>query len=406
MAIKNNKLKVLLGGIPLGCNNIGDEAILAGVVHIFRELFPDVEITVCTASSETADLLHIQCAPLYGFDSALSLSDFVRLAAEHDLFCWCGATGLSDYPKVGLKLLEYAQKKIPTFVWGVGMDEQFNPAHFQISGKKKKLLQLAGFLSCNTIDFVSMGEQWLIKRIYAAIRNILPSCRLVVMRDQESLECLKKSGFCNAIYAADSAIYQETAKDSPIRKIPGLVKIGFCISEQRKITNEQSLIDLWRRLQNRGYHLVFIPMNPITDRALMQRLSTTLEQQKIEWVNSTLPAEVQAAAQCCDVIVSSRLHLLILAANVRTPLIGIARGSKVSNFLKNFDLTPAGNVDQCDFAKIESEIERFQSGGDIIFKNRAEEAYDEMRQRLDFAKNVLKTEILRIASEGNPKYSR
>ena len=115
---------------------------------------------------------------------------------------------------------------------------------------------------------------------------------------------------------------------------------------------------------------------------------------------------MQAAAQCCDVIVSSRLHLLILAANVRTPLVGIARGSKVSNFLKNFDLTPAGNVDQCDFAKIESEIERFQSGGDIIFKNRAEEAYDEMRQRLDFAKNVLKTEILRIASEGNPKYSR
>jgi len=391
------RLNILLGGIPLGCNNIGDEAILACVVQIFRDLFPDVEITVCTADRATAELLDVQCAPLYGFDPALELSDFAKLAIEHDLYCWCGATGLSDYPAVAIKLLKAAQKKgVPTFIWGVGMDSQFNPAHFRIAGKKEKLLKLASLMTFHTIDFVALGEQWLVKRIYARIKDALQNCRLVVLRDKESLDCLKKSGFENAIYAADSAIYQETAPDSPIRKIEGVRKIGFCISAQRQITDEQSLIELWHRLQAKGCHLVFIPMNPITDRTLMERLAKNLDPQKVEWVDSTRPADVQAAAQCCEVIVSSRLHLLILAANVRTPLIGIGRGSKINNFLKLFNLTSAGSVEQCDFAKIEDEIERFYAGDSNTFKKQAEKAYTEMHQRLDNAKNILKTEIQKL----------
>ena len=399
LMVKKHRLKVLLGGIPLGCNNIGDEAILASAVSIFRELFSAVEITVCTADPATSERLQVQCAPLYGFDPALRLSGFARLAAEHDLYCWCGATGLSDYPAVGVNLLKAAQKKgVPTFVWGVGMDAQFNPAHFRIAGKKEKLLKLAGFLTFRSIDFVALGERWLIKRIYARLKDALEHCRLVVLRDKESLDCLQKSGFVNAIYAADSAIYQETAQISPIRKIAGVRKIGFCISAQRQLMDEQSLIELWHRLQTKGCHIVFIPMNPITDRTLMERLAKTLDPQKIEWVNSTLPADVQAAAQCCEVIVSSRLHLLILAANVRTPLIGIGRGSKISNFLKLFNLTSAGSVEHCNFAKIEAEIERFHAGDDSAFKKRAENVYAQMRQRLDFAKNILKTEILRLQS--------
>ena len=42
-------MKILLGGIPLGCDNIGDEAILACVVKMLRESLPGVELAVATA---------------------------------------------------------------------------------------------------------------------------------------------------------------------------------------------------------------------------------------------------------------------------------------------------------------------------------------------------------------------
>ncbi|OQA87416.1 MAG: Polysaccharide pyruvyl transferase [Lentisphaerae bacterium ADurb.Bin242] len=80
-------MKIFLGGIPLGCDNIGDEAILACAVEILRRNFPDCPITVCTADREnTAKLLSVETAPLFGFDPAASLEEFQRLAARHDLY--------------------------------------------------------------------------------------------------------------------------------------------------------------------------------------------------------------------------------------------------------------------------------------------------------------------------------
>ena len=118
-------MKILLGGIPLGYDNIGDEAILACVVRMLKEAIPGVEITVATADAGTADLLGVATVPPYGFaDAPLSksgnASGFAKIIRQHDAYVWCGATGLSDYPNVALDLLEIAQNTgIPTFIWGV-----------------------------------------------------------------------------------------------------------------------------------------------------------------------------------------------------------------------------------------------------------------------------------------------
>ena len=42
-------MKILLGGVPFGSGNIGDEAILGCVVNIFQRNFPDAELAVATA---------------------------------------------------------------------------------------------------------------------------------------------------------------------------------------------------------------------------------------------------------------------------------------------------------------------------------------------------------------------
>ena len=49
-------MRILQGGIPLGCDNIGDEAILACVVRMLRERVPDVALTVATNDPATGSL--------------------------------------------------------------------------------------------------------------------------------------------------------------------------------------------------------------------------------------------------------------------------------------------------------------------------------------------------------------
>ena len=91
-----------------------------------------------------------------------------------------------------------------------------------------------------------------------------------------------------------------------------------------------------------GAKVLGIPMNPKTDRALMEGLG-------VECIAGSTPEAVMDAASRCAVVLSSRLHLLILAANVGTPGLGIARGSKLANWLSNFNRTVEGSVGDCDW---------------------------------------------------------
>lgn len=62
-------MRFFLGGVPFGCDNIGDEAILECIVSIIRRNFPSASITVSTAKpKETARLLGVDCVELFAFD--------------------------------------------------------------------------------------------------------------------------------------------------------------------------------------------------------------------------------------------------------------------------------------------------------------------------------------------------
>lgn len=104
-------MKILLGGVPLGCDNIGDEAIIACVVDLLRRLCPGAELTVCTCDGETTSRrLGVTTVPLYGFPPEPRLREFSAEVRKHDVYIWFGATGLSDYPERGLRLLDIARE--------------------------------------------------------------------------------------------------------------------------------------------------------------------------------------------------------------------------------------------------------------------------------------------------------
>ena len=385
-------MKLLLGGVPLGCDNVGDEAIVGCAVGLFRELFPGVEITVCTRDTAgTAARLGVETAPLYGFGSDPDLAGFAELAKRHDAYVWFGATGLSDYPETALALLRAAREAgVRSVVWGVGMNSQLNPAFYRAGGKRRKLLKLLS--ACTFTDWVAAYENRLCRKTMEHIRRELEACALVVLRDAPSVGEVAKCGFLAAVEGADTAILQRAAATLPLPEAPGVTRIGFCISEQSVVRDLAGVRELWDALLDEpARRVVLIPMNPVTDKRLMLKLASECRHRdRIECLESADPADVQACAGQCRVLVSSRLHLLILGANAGTPGVGIERGSKITNWLAEFGETPAGTVEKCDFSGVRSRIERFLAEPDAEARAKVREVTAAMRVRLDAAAAILR----------------
>jgi len=386
-------MKILLGGVPLGCNNIGDEAIVACVVGLLRRLFPDVELTVCTRDQTgTASLLNVRTAPLYGFGNDPDLPGFADLVRRHDVYLWFGATGLSDYPETALRLLRAARAAgVPAIVWGVGMNSELNPVFYRAAGRRRRLLTLLSRCTFGLTDFVAVYENFLLRRTRRRIARELSACALVVLRDAPSVREVVRCGFFSAVEGADTAILQPSAAP-PLPELPGVTRIGFCISEQSAVRGLSAVRELWDELlEEPARHVVLIPMNPVTDRRLMLELASSCRHRdRIECLESADPAVVQACAGQCRVLVSSRLHLLILGANAGTPGIGIERGSKIANWLANFGETPAGTVEACDFAGVRDRIRRFCAIPDAEARAGVRQVTAEMRRRLDAASELLR----------------
>ena len=362
-------MKILLGGIPLGCDNIGDEAIIACVVRMLKSSLPDAKFTVATADPATGGILDVSVVPPFGF-ADVPIDGFADVVRHHDAYVWCGATGLSDYPHVALDLLEIAQNAgVPTFVWGVGMDDELNPVFFKAHGKRRLLLSCLGL--------VGWYERLLRARLARRIAAVLPRCNGVWLRDPESVAMLASTGFAGAGVAADTAILFPR----PPSPIPHPPSLGLCISTQRQVADLDGLEKMIAEVRAAGAHILGIPMNPKTDRALLGRLG-------VECIEGSTPEAVCEAAATCDVVLSSRLHLLILAANVGTPIMGIARGSKLANWLANFGRTVEGSVYDCDWSKVTANVlAALKDRGDWDVVRRS--AYENLTARLENAQGEL-----------------
>jgi polysaccharide pyruvyl transferase WcaK-like protein len=400
-------LKILLGGVPFGRNNVGDEAILECIVKIVRRICPDAQITVSTDDGPaTAVKLNVNTVQLFGFEPPFSRALMEKTLASNDVFIWSGATGLSDYPKIPLEMLEIAQRAgRKTIVWGVGMNNQINPVFTHVlPGLKQKLLKLFTALTIDQVDMIQLVEKQRIDRIRRHIAHALSRADLVVLRDPQSHDEVNQCGAVgDMITGADSALLLEPADienlafTESVRNIlfSDYKKIGICISAQREISDTKGLVDCFNDLvESDTARIVFVPMNPLTDAPLMAGLQQQMNhpERAVVIEGRYEPSEILAVAAKLDVIASSRLHLLILASIVHVPIVGISRGSKVDNFLQPFGLTPVGSVDSCDFGQLKSEILRMiQTRKD--FETQSLHIRNRLLQRLDFAIGQLEQQL-------------
>ena len=392
-------INMLLGGVPFGRNNVGDEAILECIVEIIREISPAAQITVSTdQQTDTAERLAVATVPLFGFQPRYSQAYMEKCVAEADVFIWAGATGLSDYPEIPLRMLEIAhQSGTKTVVWGVGMNDEFNPFLYRVQpGRRRRVLNLLSLLSFGRLDFVKRREGKAEERAREKIVKELNRCDLVVLRDPETLASVHACGDVpDAMVGADSA---ELLAPVPLEQVAlsqdakdilrcESRKIGLCISAQRQLVHEPELINFLDRLADADYRIVFLPMNHITDAPLMESLRARMKNRGHSVViqGQHPPREILAIAGQLDLVISSRLHLLILASVLHVPIIGISRGTKVDNFLTAFGHTSAGSVDECNFDHMQTELDRLIDSREE-FREVSTAVHEMLLQRLDEAK--------------------
>jgi len=362
-------MKILLGGVPFGCDNIGDEAILASVIGLVRGIRPDADLVVSTGDrAGTERKFGLKTVPLYGFDPAVPAERLAEALDGVDYYIWAGATGLSDYPEMACTLLETAQaKNVRTVVWNVGMNDVFNPAFFTLHGKKKTISDAVK--KCCGFDLEQCWIERRVRSIRQRLAQTLGRCDLIVLRDPKSLDVLRMCApFPDAVAGADTAILQKQCAPEALpwsasnREVfqSASARLAVCVSEQNQI-REFDLFTGWLDgmvEKHPGLLIVTIPMNPKTDFRVMEKMKRQSKHpDRILSLRFLEPEEVQAVAAECSVIVSSRLHLLILGLNNLVPGVGIARGSKIEYFLSRFGLTTAGTTDDLDLPRLTESVE-------------------------------------------------
>ena len=378
-------MKIILGGVPFGRGNIGDEAILNCVVGIFRRNFPDAHLAVATFAPEmTAQKFKLETLPAYGFDPRYTMRDFRKTAKKFDMFVWAGGTGLSDYPHIGAALLENAQKlHLKTVIWQVGMNREFNPEYFQLQGKILKITELFGI--------TGYLERQMEKRMRERLQICVSRSDLVALRDQPSLIELHNSGeFPAAVFGADSVILQEASVGELL--VPDEQKrrsVGVCIAEKLNKRKVRQAVDFLHHLQTtENVRLVFIPMSA-GDRNIMQNIFEQFNPASGNvMIDYTAPEDIQNVVKGCSLLLSGRLQLTIMGLNALVPGIGIANSSKIANCLNMFGLPVFNNQSVIDFDQLYEECVRWLNIPE--FALRAQGIRERMLARLEQCENQLK----------------
>lgn len=409
--------KVLLAGVPFGQDNVGDEAILECVVSLVREVCPSARITVSTGDqAETARNLDVDTCPLFGFNpSGPTRSEIENVIRDHDVFIWAGATGLSDYPDVSLSLLEMAQQlRKRTAILCTGMNSQLNPFLYKLlPGRRLRLFNLIHSMTFGALDLTHMVEERKERRTRERMAALIAKTDLVIVRDEQSRDELQATTrHNNIVVGADPAIVLRTADTKLAPLCPGArqaletanPRIGICISSQSPVRDLQGLAQMLDGvLQNNPRAALFcIPMNPITDTKLMEEFTSTMRKNRRVHVidNCPNPSIVAGLAAQMDVVISSRLHLLILASNSLTPIVGISRGSKVTNYTSQFNLPDNGSVENLNIAGLRAEIMNHLQNPDR-FRKQAEAVRGRMLARLETVKQLL-ADLLGTRDEAKP----
>lgn len=304
-----------------GVPNIGDEAILAGMLQKLRPAFPDASIKVSARDEAYVRRMHdVETFPLD------QMRSFVAVASKSDIILVGGGGLLFDTPFQVLpfwlgRIVAGRSVGTPSVLYSVGV------------GPIEK------------------------RRSRRYLRLGLRYADAISVRDEYSAELLRKCGVKREVsILPDPALLLEPAAESRAKEIlreegvpeDGGLKIGVSLrywqafdeSQQKRFASSiRNALEKTAAKSDVSFVMVPFQLPPaLGDVGLMEEIAAgSACEDDIHFVRgSYTPAEVKALLGQMDLMIGMRLHSLIFSLTMGVPSIAMSYASKVASTMESF----------------------------------------------------------------------
>lgn len=318
--------------------NLGDEAILEGIVRQLRAAVP-VEITVFSRNPDDTLQRHgvARAVPVRNLSREQSRQEIAPL----DLFILGGGGILFD-AEVGIYLREVTlahEQKVPVLVYAISVGPLERPESRTM------------------------------------VKEALDRAAVITVRDRQSQHFLESVGVQQDIHVtADPALLLEPEDPTPgVLEREGIERrgkwlIGISVREPGVAAPDLDTEHYHALLANAADYLierfdadlVFVPMeSQMLDlqhsHAVMSKMANPQRARVLKGTYTS--AEMLAFMKHCDFVVGMRLHFLIFAALQRVPFVALPYGGKVDGFLEDLHM-PMMRVQRINAGQLIAHLDR------------------------------------------------
>ncbi|MBI5966100.1 MAG: polysaccharide pyruvyl transferase family protein [Chloroflexi bacterium] len=388
---------ILIGGY-YGAGNIGDESILASMIGELRARRSDLSFIVTSWDPEkTRASLNVDA--VYYND----INGLLDAALRADMIILGGGGIFHDY-------------------WGLDPDTYLRRGYWDLTffGSLPLLAKLLN-IPC-MIYAVGVGPfQTDLARQH--VRLAFERCQIATVRDDESLETLKQTGFkikdpkSPAIKVLPDPVFVLTTTPADDVEVAEFLKKQGISANMHLLGISLRYWDLERPLdewlpaiangvreflkKNDKARGVLIPYQVTqstahtNDAIVLKKLSDLMDMpDRVLWINHSLhPHFVQALIKRCNVLLGMRFHSIIMGLNVGTPVVGLSYAPKVASVMKlvglekfcNSSLTPDADELSAQLSEAWNTRDEFR----LMIKPKHEVIRDAAKLHTNFALDLL-----------------
>ncbi|MBN1383481.1 MAG: polysaccharide pyruvyl transferase CsaB [Elusimicrobia bacterium] len=282
-----------------GFKNAGDELILKAIINDLRSYNPDIEISVLSANpEETSKTYNVYSVNRWDIPAVIKEISKCRMLLSGAGGLFQDTTGcLSLWYYLLIILIAKFLNKI-VFIYAVGIGDIKYPFNAFLIKK-----------CFNRLDFVTV-------------------------RTQQDKETLKTFGVTKEITVTADPVFGLELPSFPKNSKSQKQKIGIIVRKTEKWQQDIRLFSELSALlkKNPAADIVFVPFQLSKDLNLFKTLKKKFVQpaEIFLWENTE---DLFKIFSQLDMVISMRLHGLILAAKYKIPFISIPKYSKIKNFI-------------------------------------------------------------------------
>jgi len=346
--------KIVISGY-YGFNNLGDEAILAGITSLLKKKNKDLEITVLSASpAKTAKLYNVKAV------SRNSILEILSALAEADLFISGGGSLLQDVT---------GNFSVPYYLG---------------------LAWLAKMQGTKTV-FYAQGAGPLNKKWSQMLTSFtLNRFNLLGVRDTGTEQLLKKIGVKKNIkLTVDPVFGLHDPLNNKRQRIKGKIEVGISVRPWSVDYIDQLAAALNRFSQAKNIKFIIFPMHQGSDEGISQQLKDKLNSEAE--INNLPEAPEKALKEFShlDLFIGVRLHSLIFALLNQIPLLALSYDPKIEGLMSELDYLPLIKLENLEAEKVVKKLEYIFAEKYSLRKKNAEFLKKKNIEAENFAELVL-----------------